>query len=78
MYVLVLVACMTFESQTSCQSFTRAPNFASNDQCRRAAELERGRYASRIERRRDWLAYSWRCGLADGAEQDTSAPDADD
>lgn len=61
MYVLVLVACMSFGGETHCQNFERDHTFVSENRCRMAAAIERGQYAERSERRKDWLSYDWEC-----------------
>ncbi len=61
MYILVLVACMSFGGDTQCQSFERDHLFASENRCRMAAAIERGQYADRAQQRADWLTYDWLC-----------------
>ncbi len=60
MYMLVLVACMTFSGETHCQRFERDHSFVSEARCEFAAAIERGQYADKI-RRRDWIEYNWDC-----------------
>jgi hypothetical protein len=60
MYVLVVIACMTFDARTSCQEFERPHVFPSEQSCDRAGGLEKGRYARRAARR-SWMEYSWAC-----------------
>ena len=61
MYVLVLVACMSFSGETHCQNFERDHTFVSENRCRMAAAIERGQYADRSQSRKDWLRYDWHC-----------------
>ncbi len=61
MFVLVLIACMTFDDRTSCQEFPRDYPYASERSCERAGAIEEGRYAARRGARRSWLRYSWAC-----------------
>jgi hypothetical protein len=61
MYVLVLVACMSFSGETHCQNFERDHAFASENRCRVAAAIERGQYSERSQSRKDWLTYDWQC-----------------
>lgn len=61
MYALILVACMSFGGETHCQNFEREHTFVSENRCRMAAAIERGRYAERGESRKDWLTYDWQC-----------------
>ena len=58
MFLLVLVNCVTLEQQTMCQEFPREMEYATQDSCRIAAAIERGRYNSRMQRR-TWDRYSW-------------------
>lgn len=61
MYVLFLVACTTFGGQTHCQTFERAPRYETEELCRTAEAVEKGRYARRRVDRAGWLSYRWRC-----------------
>ncbi|MDE0809683.1 MAG: hypothetical protein OSB69_10195 [Alphaproteobacteria bacterium] len=47
MFVLVIIACMTFGDRTSCQEFPRDHAFINIQSCERAAVIEEGRYARR-------------------------------
>ncbi len=60
MFVLVMIACMTLDDRTSCQSFEREHAFRSEQSCSRAAAMEEGRYAER-RAQRDWVKYTWVC-----------------
>ena len=67
MFVLVMIACMTFDGQTSCQEFQRPHTFENEQSCVRASALEEGRYTRRGARR-PWLRYSWNCRSNDEAQ----------
>ncbi len=60
MFVLVMIACMTFDGRTSCQEFERPHAFQSEQSCVRAGVIEEGRYAARGARR-PWVRYTWNC-----------------
>lgn len=69
MYMLVLVACMSFQQETHCQQFERDHAFVSESRCLVAAAIEKGQYKER-QSRRDWVEYSWRCeAMPDAAGQ---------
>ena len=60
MFVLVMIACMTLDDRTACQSFERDLTFQSEKSCVRAAAMEEGRYAER-RAKREWVKYTWVC-----------------
>lgn len=65
MFVLVMIACMTFDGRTSCQEFERPHAFVSEQSCVRASVIEEGRYARRGARR-PWMSYTWNCRTGQG------------
>ena len=60
MFVMVLVTCITLESQTVCHEFPRGHQFSSLSSCKTASAIDRGRYRSRIAERK-WANYDWNC-----------------
>jgi len=60
MYILVLMVCMTFESDTACQKFERNYRFQTLEQCQFIAKIEQGQYSEKINQR-PWAKYSWSC-----------------
>ena len=64
MFILVLVTCITLESQTVCHEFPRGHQFSSLTSCKTASAIERGRYHSRIAKRK-WANYDWNCVAQD-------------
>ena len=60
MYILVLMVCMTFESDTACQKFERNYRFQTLEQCQFIAKVEQGQYSEKINQR-PWAKYSWSC-----------------
>jgi hypothetical protein len=72
MFVMVLVTCITLESQTVCHEFPRGHQFSSLSSCKTASAIERGRYRSRITQRK-WANYDWHC-IAQDAIADANLP----
>ena len=72
MFVMVLVTCITLESQTVCHEFPRGHQFSSLSSCKTASAIERGRYRSRIAERK-WANYDWNC-IARDAIADANLP----
>tara|TARA_Y100000991_G_scaffold141950_1_gene107045 strand:- start:16 stop:237 length:222 start_codon:yes stop_codon:yes gene_type:complete len=60
MFLLVLVTCVTFEAKTLCHEFKRDRYFKNYQSCMFAAAMEKGRYTSRMKRRK-WARYRWEC-----------------
>ncbi|NMM46163.1 hypothetical protein HH303_16850 [Rhodospirillaceae bacterium KN72] len=74
MYAMILVACVTLLGETHCQSFERDHQFNSAFNCQVAAAIDKGRYADRIERRKDWLTYDWQCQPVTVADASSRQP----
>ena len=72
MFVMVLVTCITLDSQTVCYEFPRGHQFSSLSSCETASAIERGRYRSRIAARK-WANYDWNC-IARDAIADANLP----
>ena len=60
MFLLVLVTCVTLEAKTLCHEFKRDRYFKNHQSCMFAAAMEKGRYTSRMKRRK-WARYRWEC-----------------
>ncbi|MDC1383978.1 hypothetical protein N8500_10955 [Candidatus Puniceispirillum sp.] len=65
--MLVLITCITLEGQTVCHEFPRDHQFSSLSSCRTASAIERGRYRSKIAKRK-WANYGWNCVVQDSIE----------